>query len=143
MYECIVFLLLFHHKNGNMKILIWKQCLTIIQFGFPTAHKLTFLSSPPVTNTLPDLCPRETQFTLAPWATNSSEIRKWYGSQLIDVKPLITNITFGFTNYYWYKALILTQLPGPFRNTWRICHFSVKSDSTLDRLKLFICIFCW
>ncbi len=47
--------------------------LTMMQLGFPTAHRLTFLSSPPVTRTRPDLWPRARQFTLAPWATNSSE----------------------------------------------------------------------
>ena len=46
----------------------------MIQLGFPTAHRLTFLSSPPVTRTLPDLCPSARQFTFAPCATNSSVI---------------------------------------------------------------------
>lgn len=46
--------------------------LTIIQCGFPTDQRLTFLSSPPVTMTRPDLWPRPTQFTSAPWAANSS-----------------------------------------------------------------------
>jgi hypothetical protein len=40
--------------------------------GFPIAHKLTFLSSPPVTKTRPDLLPKAKQLTLAPWAENSS-----------------------------------------------------------------------
>ena len=48
----------------------------MMQFGLPTAHKLTFLSSPPVTSTRPDLCPRARQLTLAPCATNSSEMIK-------------------------------------------------------------------
>ena len=47
-----------------------------MQLGLPTAHKLTFLSSPPVTSTRPDLWPSARQFTLAPCATNSSEIEK-------------------------------------------------------------------
>jgi hypothetical protein len=45
----------------------------MIQPCFPTAHRLTFLSSPPVTNTRPDLWPSAKQFTLEPWATKSSE----------------------------------------------------------------------
>ena len=135
--------LFLYHKTKSINVIIWKLCLTIIQFGFPTAHKLTFLSSPPVTNTLPDLCPSETQFTLAPWATNSSEITKWYASQTIDGKSLLLIFHSILQIIIDIKAMILTQLPGPFRNTWRVCHFSVKSDSTLDRLKLFICIFCW
>ena len=52
------------------------RLLTMMQFGLPTAHKLTFLSSPPVTSTRPDLCPRARQLTLAPCATNSSEMIK-------------------------------------------------------------------
>lgn len=40
--------------------------------GLPIAHKLTFLSSPPVTKTRPDLLPNDKQLTLAPWAENSS-----------------------------------------------------------------------
>lgn len=58
----------------------------MIQFGFPTAHKLTFLSSPPVTSTLPDLCPRARQFTLAPCATNSSAIKKWHVRNFLECK---------------------------------------------------------
>ena len=50
--------------------------LTMMQLGFPTAHKLTFLSSPPVTRTRPDLCPRARQLTFAPCATNSSVMIK-------------------------------------------------------------------
>jgi hypothetical protein len=42
-------------------------------FGFPTAQVFTFLSSPPVTITLPDFWPRARQLTLPPCATNSSE----------------------------------------------------------------------
>jgi hypothetical protein len=45
----------------------------MIQPCFPTAHRFTFLSSPPVTNTRPDLWPSAKQFTLEPWATKSSE----------------------------------------------------------------------
>lgn len=45
---------------------------TMMHDGLPTAHKLTFLSSPPVTSTRPDLLPRDKQLTLAPWAVNSS-----------------------------------------------------------------------
>ena len=71
----------------DMELALFNGDLTIIQFGFPTAHKLTFLSSPPVTNTLPDLCPRETQLTLAPWATNSSEI--WMSKLKFGEKLLI------------------------------------------------------
>lgn len=36
------------------------------------AHKLTFLSSPPVTITRADFWPNARHVTLAPWATNSS-----------------------------------------------------------------------
>jgi hypothetical protein len=49
--------------------------LTMIQLGFPTAHRLTFLSSPPVTRTLPDLWPSARQFTVDVWATISSAKR--------------------------------------------------------------------
>ena len=45
-----------------------------MQLGFPTAHMLTFLSSPPVTITRPDLCPSAKHFTLAVCPTNSSAI---------------------------------------------------------------------
>jgi hypothetical protein len=45
----------------------------MIQPCFPTAHKLTFLSSPPVTKTRPDLWPSAKQFTFESWATKSSE----------------------------------------------------------------------
>ena len=63
----------------------------MIQLGFPTAHRLTFLLSPPVTRTLPDLCPSARQFTFAPCATNSSanNIRK---ISLCTVKKDILNI---------------------------------------------------
>jgi hypothetical protein len=49
---------------------------TIMQEVLPIAHRLTFLSSPPVTRTRPDLAPRDRQLTLAPWAENSSAIKK-------------------------------------------------------------------
>ncbi len=49
--------------------------LTMIQLGFPTAHRLTFLSSPPVTRTLPDLWPSARQLTVDVWATISSAKR--------------------------------------------------------------------
>lgn len=42
----------------------------------PTAQRLTFLSSPPVTRTRPDLAPRDRQLTLAPWAVYSSAIQE-------------------------------------------------------------------
>ena len=51
--------------------------LTMIQLGFPTAHRLTFLSSPPVTKTLPDLCPRARQLTADVCATISSVDKKY------------------------------------------------------------------
>ena len=123
----------------SVNIQIYISTLTIIQFGFPTAHKLTFLSSPPVTNTLPDLCPRETQLTLAPWATNSSEI--WMSKNWIYREKLLIILNINVTQFHMSFLLwviILTQLPGPFRNTWRVCHFSVEPDSTLFRLKLII-----
>jgi len=44
----------------------------MIQFCFPTAHRFTFLSSPPVTRTRPDLWPNARQLTFGVWATNSS-----------------------------------------------------------------------
>ncbi|GIY65258.1 hypothetical protein CEXT_422801 [Caerostris extrusa] len=44
----------------------------MMQLDFPTAQRFTFLSSPPVTITLPDFRPKARQVTLAPWATNSS-----------------------------------------------------------------------
>ena len=43
----------------------------MMAFGLPTDHTLTFLSSPPVTMTEPDLRPICMQFTVAPCATNS------------------------------------------------------------------------
>ena len=46
--------------------------LTMMQLGFPTAHRLTFLSSPPVTSTRPDLWPSARQLTLELCAANSS-----------------------------------------------------------------------
>ena len=46
---------------------------TIITLGLPTAHMLTFLSSPPVTITLPDDGPKARQATFEPCATFSSE----------------------------------------------------------------------
>lgn len=49
--------------------------LTMMQLGLPTVHRFTFLSSPPVTITRPVLCPRARQFTLEPWATNSSAVK--------------------------------------------------------------------
>ena len=44
----------------------------MIQLGLPIAHMLTFLSSPPVTMTRPDLWPSAKQLTGPPCATNSS-----------------------------------------------------------------------
>ena len=46
--------------------------LTKITFGFPTAHMLTFLSSPPVTITRPEVGPSDRHETFDPCATNSS-----------------------------------------------------------------------
>ena len=51
----------------------------MIQLGFPTAQRLTFLSSPPVTRTRPLLCPRERQVTLAAWPTNSCSFHALFG----------------------------------------------------------------
>lgn len=45
--------------------------LTMIAFGFPIAHTFTFLSSPPVAMTEPDLRPICRQLTAEPCATNS------------------------------------------------------------------------
>lgn len=50
--------------------------LTKITFGFPTAHMLTFLSSPPVTITRPEDGPSDRHETLDPCATNSSALEK-------------------------------------------------------------------
>lgn len=51
---------------------IYTATLTRMTFGLPTAHILTFLSSPPVTITRADEGPTDRQDTLEPWATNSS-----------------------------------------------------------------------
>jgi hypothetical protein len=53
--------------------------LTMIALAFPMAHTLTFLSSPPVTMTEPDLRPICKQLTSAPCATKSSARRKMRG----------------------------------------------------------------
>eukprot|EP00967_Tisochrysis_lutea_P080812 scaffold111170_cov30-Tisochrysis_lutea.AAC.1 len=50
---------------------VWPDRL-IIAFGLPIDQRLTFLSSPPVTITLPDCRPTCTQLTGPAWATNSS-----------------------------------------------------------------------
>ena len=49
---------------------------TIIALARPMAHTFTFLSSPPVTMTEPDLRPICMQFTVEPCATNSSATRR-------------------------------------------------------------------
>ena len=64
-------------KNFFFPFLIWKKnmqrkSLTKITLGFPIAHMFTFLSSPPVTMTRPDVGPIARHVTLALWATNSS-----------------------------------------------------------------------
>lgn len=58
--------------DGTLDCLQQTDIRTMMHDGFPTAHRLTFLSSPPVTRTRPDLLPSERQFTFAPWAENSS-----------------------------------------------------------------------
>ena len=79
----------------------------MMQFGFPTAHKLTFLSSPPVTRTLPDLWPRERQLTSAPWATNSCSFQAllagWPGTV-----PDMSVFVIGSAGYWdcWYTITI-------------------------------------
>jgi hypothetical protein len=46
--------------------------LAMVLDWVPTVHRLTFLSSPPVTSTPDDFLPILTQFTLPVWAANSS-----------------------------------------------------------------------
>ena len=86
-----------------------------MQFGLPTAHKLTFLSSPPVTSTRPDLCPRARQLTLAPCATNSSEMIK----QKIHVRNHAIQ-------YIWYffasKKMLLCLLPLVLKGLFKCCY---------------------
>lgn len=63
---------LLRHEKSLPPLNIEKNRNTMIQFCFPTAHRFTFLSSPPVTRTRPDLWPSARQLTLDEWATKSS-----------------------------------------------------------------------
>ena len=57
--------------------------LTIIQFGFPIAHRFILASSPPVTITRPDFWPNAKHVTADPCATNSPAINKEEQNQLV------------------------------------------------------------
>lgn len=62
-------------------ILQYTKIQTIKQLCLPIAHRLTFLSSPPVASTWLDLWPIAKQLTFALWAMNSSAtdmVPYWY-----------------------------------------------------------------
>lgn len=69
-------------------VLQWSKP-TMMLFGFPTSHRLTFLSSPPVANMWPLFGLRDRQFTLELWATNSAEKgEENVNFQIMHTKPI-------------------------------------------------------
>ena len=85
-------------KDNNEKYYIFgtittkKTLHTIIQFGLPMAHKFILASSPPVTITRPDFCPKAKHVTADPWATNSSDCQI-FDEKIYDQIMMDENVT--------------------------------------------------
>jgi len=113
----------------------WKEMigLTMMQLGFPTAHKLTFLSSPPVTRTRPDLCPRARQLTFAPCATNSCSFQ----ALLVFAPDMFADNFYLFfwkiTNFLRFKYKAQQSLPHCFFH-W--IFVGTPADRLIDRFLL-------
>lgn len=56
------------------------------------AHKFILASSPPVTITRPDFCPKAKHVTADPWATNSSDCQI-FDEKIYDQIMITENVT--------------------------------------------------